>query len=75
MYEAQAYYDYNKRGLEDSFTSSDFDLIVMFAHDKLIDGNVVTIKNLVTGVTKDITPEEYEKSFDGEFIYQYTDFE
>jgi hypothetical protein len=75
MYEVKAYYDYNKRGLEDSFTSSDFDLIVMFAHDKLIDGNVVTIKNLVTGITKDITPEEYEKSFDGEFIYQYTDFE
>lgn len=75
MYEARTYFDNKFAGFGGSFTSSDFDLIVDYSHDKLMQGYNVTIKNLNTGIEKAILSDMYCKEFDGEFIYSFEDFE
>ena len=75
MYEVRAYFDYDYKGLEDNFGTSDFDLAVDFAHDKLMQGYNVTIENLTSGIKKEILSDYYHDNFNGDFIYKYTDFE
>lgn len=75
MYEVKAYFDNNFCGLEDSFTTTDFDIVVDFSHEKLMSGYNVIIKNLVSGIEKRILSDNYYEEFDGEFIYNFEDFE
>lgn len=75
MYKAFSYFDVGMRGLEDSIENASFDVIVDFSHEKLMQGNNVEIINIATGISKYILADNYIENFDGEFIYQYTDFE
>lgn len=70
----KSFYDYNKRELEDSLETNDFDEAVTFAHMKVSDGNIVEFKNCNTGITRDLLFDTYFEDFNGEFPFEPKDF-
>lgn len=70
-----SYYDEKLHGLEDELKTDDFSEATDFAHEKLMQGNMVEIENTESGKYKRINPDEYAKDFDGEFIVSYEELE
>lgn len=58
-YYVAAYFDENKRGLDDNLATNDFDKAISFAHDCICNGNFVEIKNTETGNSHTYKPDEW----------------
>lgn len=67
-YTVNSYYDELLRVLEDDIKLSSWDEVIDYSHNKLMNGNVIKIKNNNSGKEIVITPDEYKETFDGEFI-------
>lgn len=67
-YKVSSYYDMKYLGLEDTFYTNDWTEVEDEAHKKLMQGNCVLIQNLMTGKEIKLSPDEYDETFDGEFI-------
>lgn len=63
-----SYYDEKLHGLEDELKTDDWSEVEDFAHRKLMQGNMLEIENTKTGKYRRINPDEYDETFDGEFI-------
>lgn len=76
VYSVSAYYDGNYRGLAASADFKDWSKVEEFAHEQLMQGSFVRIENnKENGKRVEISPDEYQNSFDGEFIYKASDLE
>lgn len=67
-YKVSSYYDMKYLGLEDTFYTNDWSEVEDEAHKKLMQGNCVLIQNLITGKEIKLNPDEYDETFDGEFL-------
>lgn len=70
-----SYYDEKLHGLEDELKTDDWSEVEDFAHRKLMQGNMVEIENTKTGKYRRINPDEYDETFDGEFIVRPEELE
>lgn len=67
-YKVSSYYDMKYLGLEDTFYTNEWSEVEDEAHKKLMQGNCVLIQNLITGKEIKLNPDEYDETFDGEFL-------
>ena len=67
-YKVSSYYDMKYLGLEDTFYTNDWSEVEDESHKKLMQGNCVLIQNLITGKEIKLNPDEYDETFDGEFL-------
>lgn len=78
-YEVRAYFSTDDNGhgtgLADEYKGNDWSKVEEFSHKQLCDGLYIEIKDYDTGVTKEIDPDAYLDTYDGEFIYKPYDFE
>ena len=70
-----SYYDEKLHGLEDELKTDDWSEVEDFAHRKLMQGNMLEIENTKTGKYRRINPDEYDETFDGEFIVRPEELE
>ena len=78
-YEVRAYYSTDSNGhgmgLADEYKADHWSKIEEFSHNKLCEGLYIEIKDYETGLTKEIDPDAYLDTYDGEFVYKPSDFE
>ena len=70
-----SYYDEKLHGLEDELKTDDWSEVEDFAHRKLMQGNMLEIENTKTGKYRRINPDEYDETFDGEFLVRPEELE
>lgn len=74
IWEINAYYDENLRGLADDFVTNDWEEVKDKVHEFVSDGNVVEIWNRETGVKQVWESDGYFADFNGESPLFYDDF-
>ena len=65
-YIISGYYDYKMRGLAESETASDLDMLKDIAHEYASKGYILKLKNIKTGNCITISPDDYFDNFNGE---------
>ena len=74
VWEINAYYDENLRGLADDFVTNDWEEVKDKVHEFISDGHVVEIWNRETGVKQVWESDGYFADFNGESPLFYDDF-
>lgn len=76
-YKVSAFYGKSTSGafvaLEKDMITRDWHKVEEFAHERLMNGNYVTISDIKSGKSFNIEPWDYEKEFFGEFPYSPDD--
>lgn len=67
-YHVSSYYGDNYSGLEDDLRANEWDEVVTFAHEKLMNGGYVEIEDVLDGQSVRVDPDRYINAFDGEFL-------
>ena len=65
-YIISGYYDYKMRGLAESETTPDFDILRNIAHEYASKGYMLKLKNTETGNCITMSPDDYFDNFNGE---------